>query len=148
MQINNDKNITATERLLQYIDYMGISKYMFHKKLGLSNGFLDKPRGIGSDKCANIIEQYPDISLKWLITGQGHMLGSELDKDERKEFANCKKELEKYMQFMHDKLAYINKLEGKLEEAQESHARIVELFSGELKAVITELQELKAGTKS
>ena len=44
--------MTTTERLLQFVEYKGISKYEFHKKNGLSNGFLDKSRAIGTDKCA------------------------------------------------------------------------------------------------
>ena len=65
---------SATERLLYYIDYKGDTKYKFYKKTGLSNGFLDKNRNIGSDKCEIISENYPDLSLEWLITGNGEML--------------------------------------------------------------------------
>ena len=64
----------ATERVLQYIEYKGVSKYKFYKETGLSNGFLDKNRNIGSDKCEIISSHYKDLSLNWLITGEGDML--------------------------------------------------------------------------
>lgn len=69
--------MSVTKRLLQYIEYKEDSKYRFYKKTGLSNGFLDKNRNIGSDKCEIISEQYPDLNLSWLITGKGEMLLSE-----------------------------------------------------------------------
>ena len=64
----------SIERLLKYIDYQGDTKYKFYKKTGLSNGFLDKNRNIGSDKCEIISVYYPDLNLEWLITGKGEML--------------------------------------------------------------------------
>ncbi len=71
--------MTTTERILQFIDYKGISKYIFLKKTGLSNGFLDKKRAIGTDKCENILEVYPEISLEWLIMGRGNMVKQPAD---------------------------------------------------------------------
>ena len=69
------------KRILKYIEYKGISKYKFYQETGFSNGFLDKEGSIGADKCEKISYQYPDISLDWLITGQGEMLKSEAQKE-------------------------------------------------------------------
>ena len=66
--------MNAMERLNQFIDFKGISKYSFYKKTGFSNGFLDKNRNIGSDKCEIISIEYPELSIEWLITGRGEML--------------------------------------------------------------------------
>ncbi len=74
MQINSNKNEKITERILLYLDSKGISKYKFSKDLGVSNGFLDKKREIGTDKYANILEYFPDINPEWLLTGKGEML--------------------------------------------------------------------------
>ena len=63
-----------TKRLKQFIDYKGITKYEFHKVNGFSNGFLDKDREIGTDKCAKILENYPEINPMWLIAGKGEMI--------------------------------------------------------------------------
>jgi phage repressor protein C with HTH and peptisase S24 domain len=62
------------KRILKYIESKGISKYKFYQDTGFSNGFLDKKGSVGSDKCEKISYQYPDLSIEWLITGQGYML--------------------------------------------------------------------------
>lgn len=67
----------AIERLRQFVDYKKISKYQFYKKTGLANGYLDRNGSIGSDKCELIIEQFPEISLEWLILGRGDMIQGE-----------------------------------------------------------------------
>ncbi|SDE68840.1 hypothetical protein [Riemerella columbipharyngis] len=69
--------MTITERILQYIDYKGISKYRFCKDLKFSQSFLDKKRKITTDKYANILVQYPEINPEWLLTGEGNMLRNE-----------------------------------------------------------------------
>ncbi|MFJ1431322.1 hypothetical protein ACILE2_11065 [Capnocytophaga canimorsus] len=69
--------MSIIERILYFIEYKGITKYEFHKVNGFSNGFLDKDRAIGSDKCEKILENYPEISPEWLITGKGEMLKKE-----------------------------------------------------------------------
>lgn len=85
--------MTTTERLLQFVEYKGISKYEFHKKNGLSNGFLDKSRAIGTDKCARILENYPEINPEWLITGEGEMIRTSNKK--RSQEKDLNKDIEK-----------------------------------------------------
>ena len=63
-----------TERILKYLDTKGITKYKFCKDLGFSNGFLDKPREISTDKYANILEYFKDVNPEWLLTGNGEMI--------------------------------------------------------------------------
>jgi hypothetical protein len=62
------------KRVLQYIEYKGVSRYKFYQETGFSNGFLDKEGSIGADKCEKISYQYPDMNIEWLITGRGNML--------------------------------------------------------------------------
>jgi hypothetical protein len=66
--------MTSSERVLQYIEYKGISKREFYAATGLSNGFLDKSSNIGSDKMEKIISAYPDLSLSFVVLGKGAML--------------------------------------------------------------------------
>ena len=73
-----------TERIIEYINYKGITKYKFCKDLGFSNGFLDKKREITTDKYANILEYFPELNPEWLLTGKGEMLnGAECAEIER-----------------------------------------------------------------
>ena len=62
------------ERLSLMLDFYGISKYKFCKDLSVSKSFLDNDGDISSEKYANIIAHYPEISPEWLLTGKGDML--------------------------------------------------------------------------
>jgi len=68
------ENSTIQERILQFLDYKGITKYKFYQITGIANGFLDKRGSIGSDKCEQIISHFKDIHPEWLLTGKGEML--------------------------------------------------------------------------
>lgn len=62
------------ERILQFIDYKGVSKLSFYKEVGLSNGFLDRNKSIGTDNLVKILKTYPEIDPLWLLLGEGDML--------------------------------------------------------------------------
>ncbi|EKY07787.1 hypothetical protein [Capnocytophaga sp. oral taxon 380] len=62
------------ERILQFIDYKGISKLSFYREVGLSNGFLDKNKSVGTDNLVKILKSYPEIEPLWLLLGEGEML--------------------------------------------------------------------------
>ena len=64
----------TVQRIRQYIENKGISKYRFYQQSGLSNGALDKGENIGSDKCEKILYAFPDLNSDWLLTGRGSML--------------------------------------------------------------------------
>lgn len=71
-----------TERIKHLIEIKGVTKYKFCKDLGFSNGFLDKPREISTDKYANILEYFPDVNPEWLLTGKGCMLREQTEETE------------------------------------------------------------------
>lgn len=64
----------STERMKEYLDYKGISKYKFCNDLGFSNKFLDNSSNMGTDKACKILHYFPDINSQWLLTGNGPML--------------------------------------------------------------------------
>lgn len=64
----------ATDRVRQYIDFKGITKYRFCRDLEFSNKFLDNSSNMGTDKACKILRHYPDMNPEWLITGDGDML--------------------------------------------------------------------------
>lgn len=74
-----DNNISIIERIIQVIDLKGITKYKFCADLGVSKGFLDKPREITTDKYANILDYFPDVSEKWLLRGEGEIMRPEVN---------------------------------------------------------------------
>ena len=67
----------AKSNLLIFLKESGIKNSEFYKTTGLSNGFLDKNENISSQNIEIIISKFPDLSLEWLITGEGSMLKSE-----------------------------------------------------------------------
>lgn len=69
--------MTIQERILEIIDYKGITPYRFCKDLNLSMGYLDKRGAIGTDKYLKIIEYLDEINPMWLLTGEGTKYKSE-----------------------------------------------------------------------
>jgi len=70
--------LKAIDRVMQFIDYAGMSARQFDISIGASNGYTLRMKknkaSIGSDVIENIIKTYPQLNLIWLITGEGEML--------------------------------------------------------------------------
>ena len=65
------------QRILQYIEFKGISKTIFFQSTDIKRGLLDadKMNATVSDVVlAKILAVYPDLNIEWLITGKGAML--------------------------------------------------------------------------
>ena len=66
------------DRIYEYMAFKGLKPATFEKATGLSNGYIatQKKRNadIGEGVVAKILKKYNDISLEWLITGEGGML--------------------------------------------------------------------------
>ena len=69
------------KRILQYIDYKGITKYKFYQDSGITRGVLDKESGITEDNIAKFIAYEPNINFTWLLTGEGKMLKTKSEKN-------------------------------------------------------------------
>lgn len=67
---------TQKDRILQFIEYKGISKNKFYNETGISNGILDKKSGLSMDTVEKFYSTYPEINPEWLLTGEGEMLKS------------------------------------------------------------------------
>ncbi len=65
-------------RIYEYLDYKDIPPTKFEKEIGLSNGYLGIQRkrnaDIGESVIVKIIDNCRDLSLEWLLTGNGQML--------------------------------------------------------------------------
>lgn len=71
-------NQSQKQRLISFIESLGISKKMFEENAGLSNGYIGSIRkGVGYKAIEQITERYPDLNPIWLLTGSGSMLLSE-----------------------------------------------------------------------
>lgn len=62
------------QRILSFAATLPLSKRDFYLKIGVSRGTLESKTGITEDVMAKFIASYPQVSIIWLVTGQGSML--------------------------------------------------------------------------
>lgn len=65
------------QKILEFLDYKGVSKYKFYKDSGITRGVLDKESGISEDNIAKFIAYFPEVNSEWLLTGEGSMTKNE-----------------------------------------------------------------------
>ncbi|MHC5309837.1 S24 family peptidase [Myroides sp. LJL116] len=69
--------VTTKERIMQYLDYKGISVANFLKETDIKRGFLDADKlksSVSDIHITKIIAKYTDLDITWLLTGNGSML--------------------------------------------------------------------------
>ncbi|MCJ7466071.1 MAG: hypothetical protein MUO53_05175 [Maribacter sp.] len=75
--------LKTIDRLVQFIQYVGLSARQFDLSIGAGNGYTLRMQknhaSIGSDVIENIIRTYPELNLVWLITGEGEMLKNQAE---------------------------------------------------------------------
>lgn len=73
---------TTKRRILKYLDYKDITQVDFLAKTGIKRGFLDADkldRSVSDQFLQIIIATFVDLSLEWLVTGQGSMIKDDID---------------------------------------------------------------------
>jgi len=61
------------QRLIQFLDEIGMSKTEFGRRIGASSAYVTSIRkSIPAEKLMLIKEQFPQLNIDWLITGQGN----------------------------------------------------------------------------
>lgn len=69
------------KRILEFIKNQNITVPIFFQKTGIKRGFLDSDKldqAVSDRHFSMIIAAFPDLSLDWLLTGEGPMLRSDL----------------------------------------------------------------------
>ena len=69
------------QKILQYLDNKGISKYKFYQETGITNGILSQANGLSEENTLKFLSKYRDISLDWLFYDEGSMLRSDAPSD-------------------------------------------------------------------
>lgn len=62
------------KKILQYLDYKGITKYKFYQDSGVTNSTLSQDNGLSESNLLKILSYYKDLSAEWLLRGEGDML--------------------------------------------------------------------------
>lgn len=95
--------MTINEKLIKYVEFIGISQRKFTSDCGLAEGALRGSKSIGGDKFIRIKRIHPDLNMNWLLFDEGNMLltgGNEVNEHqetyqkERGAIEMLKKELE------------------------------------------------------
>lgn len=77
MQEKIQKISPTKQRILQFVDTLGISKRDFYAATGISRGTLESSTGITEDTIAKVFATYPDLSPMWVVLGKGEMLNNQ-----------------------------------------------------------------------
>lgn len=77
MQEKVQKISPTKQRILQFVDALGISKRDFYAATGISRGTLESSTGITEDTIAKVFATYPDLSPMWVVLGKGEMLNNQ-----------------------------------------------------------------------
>lgn len=68
---------TVKERLVSFINHIGITQAAFQRKCNLSAGYINNMvNSIGAAKLESILSEYPQLNRRWLLTGEGQMLNN------------------------------------------------------------------------
>jgi hypothetical protein len=73
-QIFMQENSLIKQNILRYLDYKGVTQYRFYKENNVTRGILTQNNGITEDNLLKFVAFAQDISLEWLLTGNGSML--------------------------------------------------------------------------
>lgn len=66
---------TVKERLIAFINYLGMSKNAFENACGLSTRYVSNiSASVSPGKLKQISLKFPELNVEWLLTGQGDML--------------------------------------------------------------------------
>ena len=72
------------KRLKKFLDFEEISVRQFESMIGSSDGkiakFMATNSTLKSDTLNKIMEVFPQLSIEWLLTGEGEMLKAVIDK--------------------------------------------------------------------
>jgi hypothetical protein len=122
------------ERLHDYLIFSHISAYAFEHSCGVSNGYLGKQlkgRGsVGSDILEKIKENYPDLSLIWLVTGKGSMLVSLPDthSGSKNRLSQLNEEQQLYYTSKDELITLLNRQLLQMEKLLEEKNRMIEIL--------------------
>lgn len=108
--------MNTIENILKYIEYKGITKNEFCKKNHLNHSFFHSSGNLTISTIKEIIKNYPDINLEWLITGKGDMIKKTTTESEQ--IQELQEKLALYQELIQTQKETIALLKKQLEECE------------------------------
>ncbi|MDD4421292.1 MAG: hypothetical protein PHW85_06925, partial [Bacteroidales bacterium] len=75
---------TLKQRILEYLELKGITRYEFYIATGISNGILSQKNGLSEENLLKFLKVYHDINFHWFLTGTGEIIDKNTDQNQRK----------------------------------------------------------------
>lgn len=73
--------VTVRDRIKLFLRHLDIGQNNFEAKVGWSNGYINNTKSISADKLNQVLNEYPQLNLNWLITGKGEMTNPPIQPD-------------------------------------------------------------------
>lgn len=112
------------ERLLEYLEFKGISENKATIDCKLSQGLIyqakSRPSDLGNKAVEKILSTYTDLSRVWLLTGEGPMLKSDQPENPMEDQPASGSSLIDYLQ------RKVAELEGKIDKLNEEKADLLQ----------------------
>lgn len=121
---------SVKNRVKQVIDFQGISIRQFEISIGASNGYYGSMKDeMNSKYLRNISSVYPNISIEWLVTGEGSMLKSgAVNSTQITQTANGNNNSQ--TQHVNSTLAgEVQELTRQIQELQQQNAKLIDIIS-------------------
>ena len=68
------KKSLLKQKILSFIDYKRITKATFYQETDITRGILDQNNGLSEENLLKFLAKYKEISLDWLLLGEGQMI--------------------------------------------------------------------------
>ena len=80
---NIDTNSSIRQRMLQLCDYLGVSPNKLSEDSGLNRNYVSRLKDvISSDLLRYLYRNYDNVSIEWILTGNGKMLLPDTDEQQ------------------------------------------------------------------
>jgi phage repressor protein C with HTH and peptisase S24 domain len=74
MQEKEQKKSPIKQRILQFAQFLGVTKREFYASTAISRGTLESKTGITEDVLTKVFATYPQLNIIWVMTGEGKMV--------------------------------------------------------------------------
>ena len=70
--------MNVKDRVKEYVSFKNMKVSYFEKEIGVSNSYVNNiVNSVSPQKIKIIREKFPDLSIEWLLTGEGEMISTE-----------------------------------------------------------------------